>query len=546
VTCLHHPAGDYQRISFGDKVSSGICGSSSYWYGVGWTDGVTEGGSSGSLLARDSDQKLVGVLTCGASSCSNQGGDDGYGRFDRAYTNGGFSAFMQSGSDDSLEDSDSCGNAVELEPASWSNLVVKSTDEDWYAFNVANGSDLDIHLDFIDGNGDIDGQLFSSCGGSVLVNASSNNNDENIDYTNTSGATQTYLLRVFLYSDTRNTYSMTADFTEGSSTPPPANDLCSNALAISSGSTPFSTIAATATGPDAPLSCSTSNGPSVDADIWFTYTAPCTGIIEVSTCGASFDSRILVYQDTACPTNSTAVYACGDNTCGMAESIDVLAISGMQFLIRIGSPTLETGSGTLSVVCTPFGDPPDNDDCSGATVVSQGQTSFSTVEATDSSQSIPLGCSTSNGPDFRNDIWFSFTPECSGLATISTCGSSFDTRLAIYNGGTCPANNAQPFGCADDTCGLNANVTIPVFKGYPTIIRIGSPDDVEGAGTLTITCKGSSDPCPEDLTGDGQVDGADLGIMLAQWGGPGDADFNGDGQVDGADLGAMLAAWGPC
>lgn len=50
---------------------------------------------------------------------------------------------------------------------------------------------------------------------------------------------------------------------------------------------------------------------------------------------------------------------------------------------------------------------------------------------------------------------------------------------------------------------------------------------------------------PADLNGDGQVDGADLGILLGQWGqASGSADLNDDGQVDGADLGVLLGAWG--
>lgn len=53
--------------------------------------------------------------------------------------------------------------------------------------------------------------------------------------------------------------------------------------------------------------------------------------------------------------------------------------------------------------------------------------------------------------------------------------------------------------------------------------------------------------CPADLNGNGQVDGADLGIILVNWGGSsGQADLNGDGQIDGADLGIILVAWGPC
>ena len=58
--------------------------------------------------------------------------------------------------------------------------------------------------------------------------------------------------------------------------------------------------------------------------------------------------------------------------------------------------------------------------------------------------------------------------------------------------------------------------------------------------------------CTGDLTGNGIVDGADLGTILAYWGprtqDPSSiaSDLNGDGLIDGADLGALLASWGPC
>jgi len=53
-------------------------------------------------------------------------------------------------------------------------------------------------------------------------------------------------------------------------------------------------------------------------------------------------------------------------------------------------------------------------------------------------------------------------------------------------------------------------------------------------------------PCTGDLNADRVVDGNDLGILLAEWGGANDVDLNGDGRVDGADLGLLLAAWGSC
>jgi hypothetical protein len=46
-----------------------------------------------------------------------------------------------------------------------------------------------------------------------------------------------------------------------------------------------------------------------------------------------------------------------------------------------------------------------------------------------------------------------------------------------------------------------------------------------------------------DLNGDGFVNGADLGILLGNWGGSGLGDFDNSGLVDGGDLGILLGAW---
>jgi hypothetical protein len=49
-----------------------------------------------------------------------------------------------------------------------------------------------------------------------------------------------------------------------------------------------------------------------------------------------------------------------------------------------------------------------------------------------------------------------------------------------------------------------------------------------------------------DLTGDGRVDGQDLGTLLSSWGACGTcaADLDRNGAVDGADLARLLADWG--
>jgi len=51
---------------------------------------------------------------------------------------------------------------------------------------------------------------------------------------------------------------------------------------------------------------------------------------------------------------------------------------------------------------------------------------------------------------------------------------------------------------------------------------------------------------PANINDDAAVDGADLGLLLGQWGatGCGEADLNNDDIVDGADLGLLLGQWG--
>ncbi len=77
--------------------------------------------------------------------------------------------------------------------------------------------------------------------------------------------------------------------------------------------------------------------------------------------------------------------------------------------------------------------------------------------------------------------------------------------------------------------------------------RIGRAIAPKAFARATELFTGSSD-CVADITGNGVVDGADLGMMLSAWGAcDGCApDLNGDGVVGGPDLGTLLAGWGAC
>ena len=72
-------------------------------------------------------------------------------------------------------------------------------------------------------------------------------------------------------------------------------------------------------------------------------------------------------------------------------------------------------------------------------------------------------------------------------------------------------------------------------------------DSVVEAGVDDVRIEKYACSVPGDLNGDGRVDGADLGYLLAAWGtvGASAADLDGSGRVDGADLGVLLSRWSP-
>ncbi|MBN1879853.1 trypsin-like peptidase domain-containing protein [bacterium] len=113
ITGIHHPDGAYKRISYGSISSLSFGGQ----WGVTWdrtsNPGVTEVGSSGSALFRDSNHFVVGQLWAGSSDCSNQYGKDYYGRFGNSFTHGNLGQWL--------------GNTTTCAGAYWNGSVPTAT-----------------------------------------------------------------------------------------------------------------------------------------------------------------------------------------------------------------------------------------------------------------------------------------------------------------------------------------------------------------------------------------------------------------------------------
>ncbi len=90
--CIHHPEGDWKKISIPYSVTAGTGAYNKFW-NVRWitgsnNKGVTEGGSSGSPLF-NAGKRIIGQLWGGTSECDYTIGNDYFGKFSVSWNSSG-------------------------------------------------------------------------------------------------------------------------------------------------------------------------------------------------------------------------------------------------------------------------------------------------------------------------------------------------------------------------------------------------------------------------------------------------------------------------
>ncbi|MCA8978583.1 MAG: PPC domain-containing protein [Planctomycetes bacterium] len=127
--------------------------------------------------------------------------------------------------DDGFEDNEDCATAAVLTPGTYLSNFVSVTDQDYYAVSVPNGGTLTVDAIFTDANGDVDIYLYDNlllgCGthGSELVASTSTTDNESVSTTNSSGASVTYYIEMYVWApggSDCNTYDLVVDITGGS------------------------------------------------------------------------------------------------------------------------------------------------------------------------------------------------------------------------------------------------------------------------------------------------------------------------------------------
>lgn len=206
----------------------------------------------------------------------------------------------------------------------------------------------------------------------------------------------------------------------------------------------------TAPDPDVPEPPHAGNGGG--ASIWYRWTAPQSGQFFFFTCGSSFDTLLAIYTGSTLPTligvasNDDNSSVCGNTAPSNVNSAVVFnASSGVTYRIAVDGFNGATGSVILAwSVIQP------NDNFGSATTISgsSGSASASNIGATKEDNE-PNHAGNPGGAS----IWFRWTAPSSGQFRFTTCGSNFDTLLAVYTGGSVgsltsvASNNNSTFIC---------------------------------------------------------------------------------------------------
>jgi hypothetical protein len=153
----------------------------------------------------------------------------------------------------------------------------------------------------------------------------------------------------------------------------------------------------------------------------------------------------------------------------------------------------------LSVVNN-FGDCPvqSGDDCASGPIALAGSSVSVGFDTTNATTDGPdhAGCDqfATGAETVNNDYWYCYTASCSGRVVIDTAGSTFDTKVAVYDGCVCPTDDSTLIACNDDDVAaavLTSRISLEgVTAGAQLLIRVGGFGAAdEGVGFLNVECQ---------------------------------------------------------
>ncbi len=275
--------------------------------------------------------------------------------------------------------------------------------------------------------------------------------------------------------------------------PPPANDNCAGATTLTVNAdfscgvtTNGTTLSATQSTETAP-SCSPSG---VNDDVWYKFIATNTQH-RVSISAATSASAIAVYSGS-CGSLTQISGACATTSSG-AAAINFTGLTiGTTYTVRVYTTSATVGINATFTLC--IGTPPPvpaNDLCSGAIALACGQTLTGYTFSSTLDNAPTCNSVTNTAPG----VWYAFTGN-GGTATISLCGSAFDTYLSVYTG------NCAGLTCvtaSDDFCSTQSQVSFTTAPCVTYYVLVHGYLANVGNFTIAATCTAPPAPPANDV-----------------------------------------------
>ena len=270
----------------------------------------------------------------------------------------------------------------------------------------------------------------------------------------------------------------------------PVNDECANAVELSGVNVVL--VGGSTGGAFASNAVNSCGLTQYSPDVWYKYTAACTGPYQIDTAGSNFDTVLTIYSDCG----QTVIQCDDDGGTNNTSKINRTLIGGETYWIRVAGYTQRSGNFNLQIQALGL---PAVDNCFSGFTASVGTRDFVNCNTTSTGPVITGAC---NGVLFGTDVWYEFNPTSSGTYTIDTIGSSFDTVMAVYQAPNCGSvSSANQIACNDDLSpGIRPSlVNINATAGLKYFVRIGGYNSAVGNGRLNISYYGCN---PADIAND--------------------------------------------
>ena len=215
-------------------------------------------------------------------------------------------------------------------------------------------------------------------------------------------------------------------------------------------------------------------GYMADASVWFTWTAPQSGALAVSTAGTAFDTGLALYSSNGDGTVGGLSPLTSNDNCGyyfVTTSCVFAAVSaGDVVVIQVDGVYGASGDVQLTLSLSP---PPANDDfvnrvtLSGADVTASGYNTLATEEVDEPMVSWTVGPS----------VWYQWTAPSSGVVSIDTYDSTFDTTLGVYDNTNGALSGLALVSSSDNTYYYQtSHVSVSVSAGATFVIQVSGVD----------------------------------------------------------------------